>query len=205
MRKPSPLLLFLYSNANIVGSLLGLLGLGLYFLGVIHQFWLPIIIGLYLIGVLATPKNPTVELQLRNQLSADDIRAGLEELVHKVQGKLPQEVLARVNSIKDSILEVLPQMMALGGGDYNIYLIQQTALDYLPSALESYLNLPKAYANLQPIKDGKTAKQLLVEQLDLLDGEMKQVVQEVYQNDTQKLIAHGRFLQDKFQKSLLDT
>lgn len=205
MRKPSPLLLFLYSNANIVGSLLGLLGLGLYFLGVIHQFWLPIIIGLYLIGVLATPKNPTVELQLRNQLSADDIRAGLEELVHKVQGKLPQEVLARVNSIKDSILEVLPQMMALGGGDYNIYLIQQTALDYLPSALESYLNLPKAYANLQPVKDGKTAKQLLVEQLDLLDGEMKQVVQEVYQNDTQKLIAHGRFLQDKFQKSLLDT
>lgn len=204
MRKPSPLLLFLYSNANIVGSLLGLLGLGLYFLGVIHQFWLPIIIGLYLIGVLATPKNPTVELQLRNQLSADDIRAGLEELVRKVQGKLPQEVLARVNSIKDSILEVLPQMMALGGGDYNIYLIQQTALDYLPSALESYLNLPKAYANLQPIKDGKTAKQLLVEQLDLLDGEMKQVVQEVYQNDTQKLIAHGRFLQDKFQKSLLD-
>lgn len=204
MRKPSSLLLFLYSNANIVGSLLGLLGLGLYFLGVIHQFWLPIIIGLYLIGVLATPKNPTVELQLRNQLSADDIRAGLEELVRKVQGKLPQEVLARVNSIKNSILEVLPQMMALGGGEYNIYLIQQTALDYLPSALESYLNLPKAYANLQPVKDGKTAKQLLVEQLDLLDGEMKQVVQEVYQNDTQKLIAHGRFLQDKFQKSLLD-
>lgn len=69
---------------------------------------------------------------------------------------------------------------------------------------QGYMNLPKAYANLQPVKDGKTAKQLLVEQLTLLDIEMKEVVQEVYRNDTQKLIAHGRFLQDKFQKSLLD-
>ncbi len=204
-RKPSPVLLFLYSTPNIVGSVLGLIGLGLYVLGITNQFWLLIVVGLYLIGVLATPKNPTYDLQLRNQLTVEDIRAELEELVRKVQGKLPKDVLERVNSIKNSIVEVLPQIVDLGSSDYNIYLIQQTALDYLPSALQSYLTLPKAYANLQPVKDGKTAKQLLVEQLDLLDSEMKQVVQEVYANNTQQLIAHGRFLQDKFQKSLLDT
>lgn len=205
VRKPSPVLLFLYSTPNIVGSVLGLVGLGSYFLGIVNQFWLLIVVGLYLIGVFVTPKNPTYDLQLRNQLTVEDIRAELEELIRKVRGKLPKDVLERVNSIKNSIVEVLPQIVDLGSSDYNIYLIQQTALDYLPSALQSYLNLPKAYANLQPVKDGKTAKQLLVEQLDLLDGEMKQVVQEVYANDTQQLIVHGRFLQDKFQKSLLDT
>jgi hypothetical protein len=204
MRKPSNLLLFLYSTPNIVGSVLGLVGLGLYFLGIIQQFWLLIVIGLYVIGVLATPKSPTYELQLRNQLSVEEIRAELQDLVRKVQSKLPKEVLERVISIKNSIIEVLPQIIDLGSSDYNIYLIQQTAMDYLPSALESYLNLPKAYANLHPIKDGKTAKQLLIDQLDLLDIEMKEVVQEVYRNDTQRLIAHGRFLQDKFQKSLLE-
>ena len=205
MRKPSALLLFLYSTPNIVGSVLGLIGLGLYFLGFINQFWLLIVAGLYLIGVLATPKNPTYELQLRNQLTAEDLRAELEELVRQVQGKLPKDVMERVISIKNSIVEVLPQIVDLGSNDYNIFLIQQTALDYLPSALQSYLNLPVAYANLHPVRDGKTAKQLLVEQLDLLDNEMKQVVQEVYANDTQQLITHGRFLKEKFQKSLLDS
>lgn len=204
VRKPSSLLLFLYSNRNLTGSVLGLLGLGLYFLGFIHEFWLLIVVGMYLIGVLATPKSPTYELQLRNQLTVDDIRAELDELIRKVKGKLPKDIFERVTSIKNSIVEVLPQIVDLGSSDYNIYLIQQTALDYLPSALQSYLNLPKAYANLQPIKDGKTAKQLLADQLDLLDKEMKGVVQEVYQNDTQQLIVHGRFLQEKFQKSLLD-
>jgi hypothetical protein len=60
----------------------------------------------------------------------------------------------------------------------------------------SVLNLPRAYANAQPIKDGKTARQLLVGQLDILDRE--------YKSDSQRLMAHGRFLQDTFgQNNLL--
>lgn len=203
-RRPSNLLLYLYSTPNIVGSIMGLVGLGLFFLGIINQFWLLIVAGMYGIGALATPKNPKFEIHLRNQLTVEDIRNELEELVRSVRGKLPNDVMERVVSIKESITEVLPQIVDLGGSDYNIFLIQQTALDYLPSALERYLNLPKAYANIHPVKDGKTAKQLLLEQLNLLDAEMKSVVQEVYRNDTQQLIVHGRFLQDKFQKSSLD-
>ncbi len=205
MRKPFNLRLFLYSAPNLVGSLLGLTGLGLYFLGVIHQFWLLIVIGLYVIGVVATPKNTHYDLQLRKQLSIEDLRAELEDLVGKMHRKLPREAYERVKSIKNSVVEVLPQINDLGSSDHNIYLIQQTALDYLPATLEAYVNLPKFYANFQPIRNGKTAKQLLIEQLDLLDREMKQVVQEVYRNDTQQLIVHGRFLQDTFQKSLLDS
>jgi hypothetical protein len=204
VRKPSRLLLFLYSTPNIVGSILGLIGLGLFFLGIVSQFWLLIVIGMYVIGVLATPKNPTYDLKLRNQLTIEDIRAELENMVRRIHNKLPKEVLEKVISIKNSIVEVLPQIADLSSGDYNIFLIQQTALDYLPAALESYLNLPTAYANFHPVKDGKTAKQLLLEQLDLLDGEMKEVVQEVYRKDTEQLVAHGRFLQEKFQKSLLE-
>ncbi len=205
MRKPFHLRLFLYSAPNLVGSLLGLGGLGLYFLGVIHEFWLLIVMGLYLIGVLATPKDNHYDLQLRKQISIEELRGELEDLVRKVNRRLPKEAYERVKSIKNSLVEVLPQINDLGSSDHNIYLIQQTALDYLPATLEAYMNLPKAYANYQPIRNGKTAKQLLIEQLDLLDREMKEVVQEVYRNDTQQLIIHGRFLQDTFQKSLLDS
>ena len=200
MSKGQRLLLYLYSTGNIVGSLLGIFGLVLFFLGFINQFWFLIVIGLYGIGVLATPHSPTYELSLKNQLTADDIRMELDELIRKIKGKVPKEVLDVVQSIKASILEVLPQIVDLEGSDYNIFTIKKTALDYLPASLQNYLNLPPAYANLHPVKDGKTSKQLLLDQLGLLDQEMKEVVQAVNANDTQKLIVQGQFLKEKFQK-----
>jgi len=196
-------LLFLYSTPNIVGALLGLLGLALYFVGLIDRFWILIVLGLYLIGVLATPKSPVYNLQIQNQLSADEIRGELDTLIRKIRGKVPKEILAKVESIKDSIMQVLPQLVDLSSSDRNIYVIRQTALEYLPETLENYLNLPRAYSNVHPIKEGKTAKVLLSEQLDILDQEMKEIVQDIYRSDSQRLMAHGRFLQDKFGKSEL--
>ncbi len=202
MKKKQRLLLYVYSTPNIVGSLLGILGLLLFFLGVIQQFWFLIVIGLYGIGALGTPHSPVYDLNLKNQLTADDIREELEGLIRKITGKVPKEVLDLVRSIQASILEVLPQIVDLSGGDYNIFTIKQTALDYLPASLQNYLNLPSAYANLHPVKDGKTPKQLLLDQLGLLDQEMKEVVQAVFANDTQKLMVQGQFLKEKFQKPL---
>ncbi|HVN56443.1 MAG TPA: hypothetical protein VMT46_19105 [Anaerolineaceae bacterium] len=197
------ILLYLYSNANITGSLLGLLGLALYFLGIIQSYWFLIVVGLYAIGALAAPRSASYDLSLQNQLTAEDIRGELEELVRKVHGKLPKEIMEKVESIQSSILQVLPQMVDLSSSDYNVYLIKQTALDYLPASLEYYLNLPPAYANLHSGKDGKTPRQLVLEQLTLLDEEMKGVVEAVYKNDTQKLMVQGQFLKEKFQKSSL--
>ena len=90
--------------------------------------------------------------------------------------------------------------MGLSSGDSNVFTIKKTALDYLPASLQNYLNLPPAYASLHPVKDGKTPKQLLLDQLGILDQEMKEVVQAVYANDTQKLMVQGQFLKDKFGK-----
>jgi hypothetical protein len=191
-------LMFLYSTPNMIGAAMGSAGLGLYFTGIIHAFWLPIVAGMYAIGYIATPKNPKHELRLRNQFKQVDIRNELESTLNRMKRRLPKEAYDKVLSIRSTILTILPQIEDLSSSDYNIYLIQQTATDYLPSALESYVSLPRAYANYQPIKDGKTARQLLLEQLDLLDREVKAVVQDIYKDDTQQLIVHGQFLKDKF-------
>jgi len=197
-------MLFLYSTPNIVGSALGIVGLLLFFLGIIHNFWFLIVVGLYGIGVLATPHSPTYELSLKNQLTVDDIRQELNDLVRKIQGKVPKEIMDLVLSIKTSIFEVLPQIVDLSSGDQNIYLIKQTSLDYLPATLQNYMNLPPAYASLHPVQDGKTPKQLLIEQITLLDDKMKEVVQAINNNDTQKLLVQGQFLKDKFHKPALE-
>jgi hypothetical protein len=48
-----------------------------------------------------------------------------------------------------------------------------TALDYLLATLQNHLDLPRAYATLHPVKDGKTAHRLLLDQLELLDSKCR--------------------------------
>jgi hypothetical protein len=201
MSRKQRILLYLYSTPNIVGAILGILGLLLYFIGLIGSYWFLIVVGLYGIGVLATPKRSAVELKLRNELSLEEIRNELRGLVLKIKNRVPNEIYTKVISITNSILEILPKIVDLNSSDYNIYTIRQTALEYLPETLENYLKLPAAYAGLHPLKDGKAAKQLLIEQLDILDKEMKDIVQDFYNNDTNRLVAHGRFLEEKFKGS----
>ena len=69
----------------------------------------------------------------------------------------------------------------------------------MPTALNNYLKLPAQFANYYPLRNGKTARQLLGDQLDILDREMKAIVNEFAENDMQSLLAHGRFLEQKFQ------
>jgi hypothetical protein len=199
--KPSPknrILLYLYSTGNIVGSALGLLARLLFFAGLIGRFWFFIVVGLYVIGVLAIPRRRTRSLRLSNELTAEEIRDELERLVRTIRKYVSAEVLSRVESIKNSIIALLPYIVDLSSSDFNIYTIRQTALEYLPETLENYLKLPRAFVALHPVRDGKTAQQLLLEQLDLLDRQMKEIAEDFFRQDTQALVAHGRFLEEKF-------
>lgn len=201
MRSNQGLLLFLYSNGNIVGSILGIIGLILFFTGIIKSFWYVIVPGLYIIGVLATPKNPTYELRFRKQASIEEVRAELENLIKTIRKRVSPDILAKVERIKESIFSILPYIIDSDSSDHNIFIIRQTALDYLPEALQNYLNLPPAFAAMHPIRDGKTAKQLLIEQLDILEQQMKEIAQDFYTNNSQGLLIHGRFLESKFHKA----
>ena len=61
--KPAgPVRLYLYSRKNIVACLLALVGLGLFFTGLIGAVWPAVVIGLYLIGALVTPNGQTWNL-----------------------------------------------------------------------------------------------------------------------------------------------
>ena len=74
----------------------------------------------------------------------------------------------------------------------------QTATDYLPSILEHYLNLPTAFARYHHLKDGSTPRQHLLEQLEVLETQLHKIMDDVIGGDTDALVAHGRFLENKF-------
>jgi hypothetical protein len=195
------LLKYLYSTKNIVGSVLALAGLGLFFVGIIGPLWPAIVVGLYLIGVLVAPGTPSIDL--RSGFDPNDVRKALDNEVRTVSGRVPADVFAKVQSIQQIILGVLPRSGALPPGSPELFVVQRTATDYLPTALESYLNLPRAYATLHPVQDGKTPKQVLLDQLTLLESKMTEVADDVHRNDTDRLLANGRFLEERFGRSAL--
>jgi hypothetical protein len=81
--------------------------------------------------------------------------------------------------------------------------VGRTATDYLPSALQAYLNLPRAYATLHKMPNGKTADEVLGDQLTLLASKMDEVADAVHKKDSDALLANGRFLEEKFGTSPL--
>jgi len=203
MMKPSPLLFYIYSQQNIVGSVLGLVGLIisslLVALGSSLLLFL-IIPTMYLIGALVMPQSPKYQLTFQHESTVEEIEIELNNLLKSTRGRVAKEVMAKIEGIVTSILDILPYIIDINSADSHIFVIRQTALDYLPDMLESYLNLPPAFANLHVVRDGKTAKQILLAQLDMLDQELKEIAQDFHQANTDRLLVHGRFLESKFQR-----
>jgi len=171
----------------------------LFFAGIIEHYWLVIVGGLYGVGFLGAPGSQKVDLSIGDELNAEAVSGRLRDLVGVVRRKAEPDVLAPVTSIADSITTMLPRLVAGQAPiDPSTLTVRQTALDYLPTTLSTYLELPPAYRRLHVVRDGKTAHDLLLEQLRLLDGKMKEIVANMHNNDAQALLANGRFLQEKF-------
>ncbi len=147
-----------------------------------------------------------VLLDKGNDLTADDVRQALDHLTETIQPHLPGDIMSKVTHIHQAVVDTLPYIADVNSSDQTVYVVRQVALEYLPETLENYLNLPPSFANQTPVKDDKTARQLLLEQLDLLAHEMRDIATDFHRRDAQRLVAHGRFLQEKFTRgdSLLD-
>jgi hypothetical protein len=191
---------YLYSTKNLVGCMLALVGLLLHVIGVIGALWPVIVVGLYLIGVLVAPGTTSIKLR---GFDPNDVRKALEREVFMVSGRLPPDVMARVQSIQQIILGILPRTGVLPPGSPELYIVQRTATEYLPTTLESYLNLPPIYATLHPVQQGKTSKQVVLDQLSLLESKMSEVAEDVHRYDADRLLANGRFLEERFGRSAL--
>jgi hypothetical protein len=196
------LLRYLYSNKNLAGCAAGLAGLGLYFTGVVGELWPVVVGGLYGVGALATPSTRTFDLH--SGLDPANLNRAMAEQERRLRGRAPDDVMAAVGRVHAQVREVLAHRDALPPGSPDAFVVERTALDYLPSALESYLNLPRAYANRVPISKGRTARQVLLAQLALLEAKLGEVLEAIAKGDTDRLLAHGRFLQDRFGRSEMD-
>jgi hypothetical protein len=198
---------FLYSRRNLAGVLLALGGLAvLYFLGIGGGLlWIPAIVALYAVGVLLVRPRRSVKLDLQPvPQDTGQIRDALQRLLIDIHGRVADDVYERVRSIRDSILGTLsPAGAAADTTDPNVFLVRQTALNYLPQALHAYLAVPRAYAEHNTVAGGKTPHDALIEQLDLMDAKLHEVAEAVVRHDSDRLLVNTRFLAERFGGSTL--
>ena len=134
-------------------------------------------------------------------LSKKDLERTLKKWFNDVAKQLPTDINKKVKRITNILLDILPHIPDINSSDQNIYMIRQITIKYLPETVNNYLSLSPNLVDNKIITDGKTAKQLFMEQLDLLESELDEMLSGFHRNDSQRLLSHGRFLEEKFGRS----
>lgn len=152
-----------------------------------------------LLGRLTGRDEPAPGPALPPVPTAADLYAaldGVEQLV--AGGAVPGPVASRVARVVRTVRDTVPRLDRLGAGSAEAYNVMATATNYLPEAVGGYLRLPREWANSRPVDGGRSSLLVLIDQLDLLGRTMDQVLDAVNASDAVALVAHGRFLAEKF-------
>jgi hypothetical protein len=137
--------------------------------------------------------------------------AGLQESLREVVrtanrngGRLPDGAVPAVREVEDVLRPLLAHVAKRGAEVEELHNLEAIVTEYLPGALEHYLDLPADYAETHRLPSGLTPAEELVNQLRLLVEGSKDLQRAVHDHDAQKLSVQGRFLDAKFRRSDLD-
>ncbi len=136
------------------------------------------------------------------EVSPADIAGGLRALPARLEGRLPDDVIADVQRIGDLLIDALPRIEP--DGSRQAYALVRTATDYLPRTLRGYLALPGDFAATHDLGQGSTALDALREQLGVLESAVRGMRDAAIASDANEVLANGIFLTDRFGGSALD-
>lgn len=191
-----------YTRLKIWAGITFAVTLVLYLVGLTKGWWgIAIVVGGTLVAaLLAANKTPNRHMPQSDQ-NAREIKRALARTASLARRKTPHDIARLVQSIKTLIMDILPRIDHFDTSNQDIFNLKQTAVSYLPEVIENYVSIPRISADNDVIRDGKTATDIVVEQLKLLEKEMLSLQEDIDPNDVQRLLIHGRFLKDKFNDS----
>jgi hypothetical protein len=140
----------------------------------------------------ADPRQPsaptTPALPDRNRRQQEPVR----------RPELPIDVKVKVEQIRRKVDVLLSYADRFPPMSHDLYLVRQTAGEYLPRTVEAYLSLPTETVEGVFPTDGMSAHQELREQLELLDTKLDEIAQDLQRQDMDRLLANRRFLEARF-------
>lgn len=170
----------------------------LHLFGLLGPFpvWLLAMVALYVAGALLGPRRrPRVA---RETFDPQRIRRSLDRAYSMTHGRLPADAQTKVAEIRQEILELLPHAAEFPPGSPDLFVVRRMAEDYLPTTIQAYLALPADYARDRVVQGGQTPLQVLHDQLELLDAKMDEITEAVRRRDSDRLLANGLFLEERF-------
>ncbi|GAB3493670.1 hypothetical protein [Flexivirga lutea] len=111
---------------------------------------------------------------------------------------LPTDVRQRAQRLEHECSETLTYLRKHGAPTAQVFEVEQIQTDFGPQALRSYLALAPGTADTLEVLEGKTAHQLVIEQLDLLLAQVAAHLHRAARLGTDELLANHRFLTEKF-------
>lgn len=122
-----------------------------------------------------------------------------EPVVQSVQvSVLPIDVEVKVEQIRRKVEVLLGYASQFPVFSHDLYLVRQTASEYLPRTIEAYRALSVGGGTQVVTPSGKTAEQELREQIDLLDLKLDEIARDLQRRDLDHLLTNRRFLEERF-------
>jgi hypothetical protein len=115
--------------------------------------------------------------------------------------ELPIDVQMKAEQIKHKVDVLLSYASRFPPFSKDLYVVRQTATEYLPRTLNAYLALPPVDADRVLPSTGRTALDELKAQLDLLDSKLDEVADDLQRRDVDALLANRLFLEQRFGKA----
>ncbi len=199
---------WLSSTKNLVGAGLGIIALLLEFTVGLGPFWPVIVVASYGVGALLAPRERVdLRLGIGDDASAAQLRAQLALLHRSLNGeagRLDADAEAVATKILGTLDDIVARWDDLAAAPEHRHTVQAMITDYLPTSLQTYLNLPRTFALSTRVAGKKTAHDELRDQLGILDGESAKIRDAVYSKEVDSLADQSRFLRQKFRTSSLD-
>lgn len=124
------------------------------------------------------------------------VKPDLHALPVLLAGRLPPDARGAVERIATLLLDTLPRV---AGAIESEFAVLRAATSYLPDTLGAYLALPEQEAGTQLVADGRTAGEVLLAQLALLERAVADVRDAAVARDAAALETNGRFLESRFE------
>lgn len=197
---------FLFSNKNIIGLICATIIVCLGFVGIVKHLWPVVAIIAYVFGYLVGPKEKEVVFyHIKGENMSDYIGFLNKFLRSSIDNeKLPLEAKEVLQSITKNAIELLTFLQSkesLDSSSEEMINLKSIFDTYIPKLINQFSRLPSNYANNVKTSTGKTAKDMLIEQLTLLENKIQEISYGIYEDDVTALKVNGRFLKEKFESN----
>jgi len=192
---------WIFQYQHITGCIFGLISLYLFSKGWFGKFWPITLVGSYSIGwwladtLMAKPSKPLAQKTIARAHPLSDGRAAI---LAKVEKRIPENAFNILIKICQCGAELRPRLETNPARIEELKLLERVIEVYLPITLDNYLKLPAEFAKIEMLSDGKTAEELLLEQLNLLAEHLHSMLKEAVMNDARTVIENGLFLEERF-------